>query len=258
MNNLYAYPAVERRGLCNMLFPWARAVLFSRDHKCRVIAPSWVKINRLGPILRRERDKRYYFGQFTNCGYVKGIKKWWLLSTCTKVPEDAKDTAAKGVVVFNELRNYFEDLKGCREYIEKELLKITSQNIRERLEILPKHFIGVHIRMGDFAKTGQCLPGDYYLRAIERAREITGEATDVLVFSDAKIETLSYLNEISGLRIMPSGPALHDMLALSRAEVLIGTNLSTFSEWAAFLGGMKNLWCKSGSRPNYFQNAELI
>lgn len=258
MNNLYAYPAVERRGLCNMLFPWARAVLFARDHNCKVIAPSWVKINRLGPILRRERDKRYYLGQFTNCGYVKGIKKWWLLSTCTKVCEDVKDTATKGVVVFNELRNYFEDLKGGQAYIEKELLKITSQNILERLEMLPKHFIGVHIRMGDFAKIGQCLPGDYYLRAIERARKITGEATEVLVFSDAKVETLSYLNEISNVCLMPSGAALHDMLALSRAEVLVGTNLSTFSEWAAFLGGMKNLWCKSGGHPNYFQNAELI
>lgn len=75
LKGLYAYPDVGRAGLCNMLFPWARAVLFSHTWQCPMIAPQWTNYFRLGPWLRRERDKRYYFNNFTNAGYIKGLNK---------------------------------------------------------------------------------------------------------------------------------------------------------------------------------------
>ena len=75
----YVYADLPRTGLCNMLFPWARAVLYARNHSLPLLAPEWVKLGRIGPWLRGERDKRYYFGQFTNEGYIRGLKKWWAL-----------------------------------------------------------------------------------------------------------------------------------------------------------------------------------
>lgn len=39
-------------------------------------------------------------------------------------------------------------------------------------------------------------------------------------------------------------PALFDLFALSRAEVLIGTNNSSFSLWGAFLGHGVSFWSK--------------
>ena len=258
MTNLYAYPDVERRGLCNMLFPWARAVLFARDHNCKVIAPSWVKINRIGPILRQERDKRFYVGQFTNDGYIKGMTKWWLLATRKCISEEAGDLPDSGVIVFTELRNYFSDLCGESLFLKNELLRITSAEILKSLGNLPQEFVGVHIRKGDFARMGWLRPANYYIRAIERAKELVGKTLPVLVFSDAKERELDYLNGLSMLRFMPSASALHDMLALSKSSVMVGTNNSTFSEWAAFLGGMKSLWDANGDSPKGLHNIELL
>lgn len=258
MSKLYAYAAVERRGLCNMLYPWARSVIFARDHHCEVIGPGWVKINRLGPLLRGERDKRYYLGQFTNKGYISGFRKWWLLSTQQKISEEVPEAPRFGIVVFNELRGYLADFSEEAEFLKGEIVRIASPSILEAVNVLPENFIGVHIRRGDFARIGQALPEEYYLRAIARAKEVAGSNTPVFVFSDAQPSELRYLGEIDNLRVMPKAPALQDMLSLAKAKVLVGTNLSTFSEWAAFLGGQRSLWDKNHEAPKVLKNVEMV
>lgn len=258
MSKLYAYAAVERRGLCNMLYPWARSVIFARDHHCEVIGPGWVKINRLGPLLRGERDKRYYLGQFTNKGYISGFRKWWLLSTQQKISEEVAEAPRSGIVVFNELRGYLADFPDEAEFLNGEIARIASPSILEAVNELPKNFIGVHIRRGDFARIGQALPEEYYIRAIARAKEIVGDDIPVLVFSDASPEELTYLHEAGKIKLMPKAPALQDMLSLAKATVLIGTNLSTFSEWAAFLGGNLSLWSKDAKPPKVLSKVELV
>jgi hypothetical protein len=89
----------------------------------------------------------------------------------------------------------------------------------------------------------------YYLRGIEEAKSIAGSDVPILVFSDARPEELAFLSKCEGVTIMGPAPAIHDVLALSRASVLVGTNHSSFSEWAVFLGGMKSVWSKDGRRP---------
>ena len=66
--NLYAYPQVETTGLCNMFYPWARAVVWAKNNGAKMIAPNWVQFNRLGVWLRHERDKRTYLMQFSDSG----------------------------------------------------------------------------------------------------------------------------------------------------------------------------------------------
>ena len=258
---LYVFPDVGRTGLCNMLFPWARAVLFAREVKCAVIAPRWTKLLRVGQWLRNERDKRYYTGQFTNTGYVSGLRRLGLLllSLCSRVDEHKAEMRPRGgVVVFKGLGQYFEALSGESEYIKNELLRIVNPNILIRLAQLPSRFIGVHVRGGDFASTGQSLSMDYYRRGIAAARRKVGEDVPVLIFSDSRPQELRPLIELKDVCIMPSAPAIHDVLALSRSIALVGTNHSSFSEWASFLGGMPSFWNAEGRSPSKGINTILV
>lgn len=231
MSEKYVYADLPRTGLCNMFFPWARAELYARDHAVKMIAPKWVKVNRIGPWLRGERDKRYYFRQFTNDGYVAGMEKWWALHI-----------ARNSVAVISGMGRYFRDIEGEHEFLLEALTKITSPNILSAIEKLPDEFIGVHIRRGDFATIGMAQPMDYYLRGIQRAQQIGGENLPVLIFSDGREDEMLPITSRMDVKLMPPGPALQDMLSLARAKVLVGTNNSTFSGWAAFLGRMPNIW----------------
>ena len=258
---LYVFPDVGRTGLCNMLFPWARSVLFARNAQCEILAPRWTKLLRIGQWLRNERDKRYYTGQFTNAGYITGFRKFALLATLygERVSELEVDLATQksGMVVFRGLGKYFEDLLGETEFVKSQLLKIVNPDILNRLSQLPPRFIGVHVRCGDFATTGQSLPLEYYLRGIESARGRVGSDVPVLVFSDAKPSELELLKSENSY-IMPPAPAIQDVLSLSQSVALVGTNHSSFSEWASFLGGMPSFWSAEGRSPSKGINAILV
>lgn len=259
---LYAFPEVGRTGLCNMLFPWARAVLFARKANCEIVAPRWTKLLRIGQWLRNERDKRYYTGQFTNDGYIAGLRRLVLLAATrgNRIDEQKAIVSAptSGLVVFQGLGRYFEELAGESEYIRQELLRIVNPDILSRLALLPKHYIGVHVRCGDFVSTGQNLSLDYYKRGIETAREIVGKEIPVLVFSDSRPGELRVFDDMSDVRIMPPAPAIHDVLALSQSLALVGTNHSSFSEWASFLGGMPSIWSADGRSPSKGINSILV
>src|SRR5258705_11167494 len=54
---------LPRGGLGNKLLVWARATVFGRLNKLPVITTGWADV-KIGPLLRRERFKRYYFGYF--------------------------------------------------------------------------------------------------------------------------------------------------------------------------------------------------
>src|SRR5574344_863896 len=117
----YAYPQVETTGLCNMFYPWARAVVWARDNGAQVIAPNWVQFKRVGVWLRREKDKRTYLQQFQMMGYMTGLKKWWLLQTQPKSSE--KFPAEEGVVVFRgrEEFDWMESVKNERDFLTREM-----------------------------------------------------------------------------------------------------------------------------------------
>lgn len=233
---LYAYPLVGATGLCNMFYPWARAVVWTREHGARVIAPNWVQFKRLGVWLRHEKDKRTYLRQFTDSGYITGTEKWWKLRTLRKSTESKP--AASGIVVFSgrEEFGWMEPVKNERTFLTEELERIVNPRILSGLKDLPRDYIAVHIRKGDFHFGDELQPDEYYLEAIKTARRENGEHLPVLVFSDAEDRELAFLSSIGNLKRMPQAPAVQDVLALSRATALVGTNHSTFSYWGAFLG----------------------
>lgn len=234
MKMKYAYAELPRTGFCNMLNPWARAFLWARDNGAKMIAPNWVKLGRLGPWLRGERHKRYYANMLTNAGYVNGFEKWCALHL-----------RKNEVEVFMGQGRDLLDVADEHQALKAELTRIAAPAILARLESLPEAYIAVHIRRGDFKAIGRTLPESYYVTAIRLAVEKAGPLP-ILVFSDAAPAELDFLREVGEayerIRIMPKAPALHDVLALSRARFLVCTNGSSFSEWSAFLGRMPTVW----------------
>ena len=240
---LYIYADLPRAGFANMLYPWARAIVLSREKNAKMLAPQWVKFKRIGPWLRREKYKRYYLNMITNNGYVKGFKRLFILGFKSRFNEDEIDGRKDGVCCVHGMGNYFGDFNKERDFVKAELLKITNPMILSGMKKLPSKFIGVHIRRGDFATIGFARDNDYYIRAISKAMEQRGmQGAPILVFSDAFPAELEYLKIFDNLTIMPKASALQDLLSLASATVLIGTNRSTFSEWALFLGGMRSYW----------------
>lgn len=234
MNEKFVYAELPRTGLCNMLFPWARAVIFARDSGCAMLAPQWVKIQRLGPWIRGEVDKRYYFNQFTNAGYVKGVSRILTLAF-----------RRSRVRVFRGIGAGFDEIYQEANYLREELLRIASTDVVNRLDAIKYPYIALHLRRGDFVRTGLSLDKSYYIRALGIAKEMFGRDLQTLVFSDAPDNEIGYLiNGFKNVRRAKRAPALSDMLALSRATVLIGTNNSSFSLWGAFLGSGISLWAK--------------
>ena len=249
-SHLYVYASLPRTGLCNMLNVWARAYLWAKDHNAKLLAPNWSKFFRLGPLLRGEKDKRFYIKQFLNRGYVKGLKRLSLLCFLKHIPESSSGATSRGIVIFSGQGRDLLDVCERREELKAELLAQASREIRRRLGQLPNDFMAVHIRKGDFKRINRTLPESYYVRGIKLACE-WNPTLPVLVFSDAVKNELSFLNEVGSdlikrLVIMKSAPALFDLLALSKAKVLICTNGSSFSEWAACLGSMCTIWSKVG------------
>ena len=253
---LYVYPKVGTTGLCNMLITWARAVVFAKKTGAQIIAPQWTNFCRIGTFIRREKDKRLYMKLFTNDGYITGLKRLWHLAFSNKIDEHKYADGEKGVVVFSGHEEGMRLVLKNQDLIRDEFRRITNPLFFKKLEELPKRFIGVHLRSGDFKKIGFSLSQDYYIRAIEIAQSRIGKDVPVLVFTDAT-ERLDYLTaKFSTLRIMPKAPALQDIWSLSRSSILVATNRSTFSAWAAFLGNVHSLWDKNGDPPSTFLGME--
>ncbi len=234
-----------------MLFVWARSLLIADQLGASLIAPSWTKLVRIGPWLRREKYKRYYLSDFTNDGYIDGAKKFYLSTLKRPIDELHLDrvNAKQGdlIRVHNSADHmiYFPPLLGHEKRITEELFRITNPKVigkyTENNSRYP-NYIGVHIRRGDFSLINQTIPLSWYRDAIHHVRESIDTGLPVLVFSDAQESELVELNNTENVFIMPRAPAIHDLLMLANSDAIIGTSLSTFSLWASFLNRRPSYW----------------
>src|SRR5438552_6258041 len=137
--NVYAYADLGRTGLGNMFLPWARCEIFRQGWHVPMLAPRWTA-PKLGPLLRREKDKRYYLRLFKKDGYVKGLARLGVLLTARKIAEsdfvpgveDAVRGDRKTLVVFSGLEGMFQPLLGNRELIEHRLMEMLAPGIRRQ------------------------------------------------------------------------------------------------------------------------------
>lgn len=242
LHKLYGYPVLMKAGLGNMLFPWAHCYLWCKDHDAVMIAPFWAKL-RIGPYLRREKDKRSYQRLFKDKNHIGGFKRLFVLATVHKqnYEEFRKESQKRDTVVRFTSMGCMDRLVNRHEEVKRGLVDIT------RPEYLPEPsrepFIGIHVRFGDYAipdKTSPTwlsrLPIEWYVAALDHVREILGFNFKAMVFSDGLDSELSQLICQPNVRRSPYRESITDILALSQAKVIIGS-CSTFSTFGVYLGG---------------------
>ena len=245
----YVYAKLDRTGLCNKLFPWARAVVYAYENGLSIIAPKWTDLMRIGPWLRRERDKRYYFNEFTNNGYVGRLSGLRTNPIALRL---------MGTKVFSGMDGFFDSFVEKQDLIKNELRRIANLRLLENADALRQsEFIAVHVRRGDFVANGQWIPDDWYVRAVEYARRVFG-GLPVRIFSDGNPRNLAPLiNQIGDAQLMPPAPALQDLFSLSYSKALVCTANSTFSMWGVFLGQMPSIWPKDFAPPRMYVDKDM-
>lgn len=224
-------------GLGNILFPWACALIYAKEHNCKRIQTTWRNL-KMGTFLRKERDKRMYFDLLTGNDGIRGVKKFWLLNFSNQVK------------YFTGMDDLFSPFKNEQAFIKQELIKIINPFHLEKVNKFNVNSIGIHIRMGDFKDPGNeqilrdgawnyRLPMKWYLNIIAKLREQTN--LPIYVFSDTNDEDLQEILQSTNCTRASFGSAISDMIALSKCKVLV-SSASTFSMWSSFLGQMPTIW----------------
>lgn len=245
----FVYPILPQTGLCNMLFIWARAKVASIQNNAVMIPPQWVKPFRMGPILRREKSLRYYTKDFRPSNF-NTLKKIKLLTFAKRFSEEEitkniklNNLNSDSIFVFQGFNKYFVPILNHRTLIYDSLIDISSDVVKNCFEkVKHEEYIGVHVRRGDFKITKQAIPTDWYIKTLNFTRQFLGEEIPIKVFSDAPASELQDLLTLPNLTLIEGNPALLDLFMLSNSKIILGTSMSTFSLWAAYLGGAITIW----------------
>lgn len=257
----YIYPKLSEKdclifrlggaGLGNILFTYARAVVYTKKHKnARMIWPTWFSL-KLGPILRRESDKRFYNDLFVNKSeYISGLKKAYFLLTKKHIKEQEISKNQKSddcIVEFEGFENCFEEIINDSNIVYEDIVRNLNPKYKAALSFDGKNSICMHVRLGDFArvsweevKSGKhcsAIPIEWYVCMGMTLRQIIGEKTKIYVFSDGTDEELKPLLQLENVERITFGSAIADILALSNSGIFVASG-SSFSMWARYLGRM--------------------
>lgn len=243
MKGKYIYPCLETShdwgfirlggsGLANCMFVAARAYGLAKKYNIPMLNPTWGKFS-IGPYIRKEKDKRNYFGLFDKYG-ISGIKKFFLIN-CSSFSEDFIENfenANSGVLKVVGLRNYFQDLDPyeSQKFFE-EIVKPNVLSVVNATDFSNK--VAVHVRLGDYSNNRR-IPLEWYKGMIISLLEVN-KSLEFLIFSDGTDDELGLLLGLSQTKRIYFGNALSDMFAISRCRLVVASD-STFSAWGAFLG----------------------
>ena len=240
-----AHPVPGRFGLGHSLIAWARCVTWAHDHHIPCLAPSW-RYLKIGPYLRRERDKRSYQSLFCFDDYIHGLQRARYLALTTAVPENEaiqpewRAHKPSRVVFQNDWKNntrFFPTLAGRHELIRDRLLRMSKPT---NIPPVPKErWIGIHIRRGDYAllpKTAERrqLPLEWYLQMLRGIRDRLGFAAPARIYSDGTADELRPITSEPNVQLSSGHSALYDILELSYSAMIISSG-SGFSMWGSYL-----------------------
>lgn len=266
----YCYPNIGRSGLGNCLLVWARAFVCAQQRGFGMLAPQWVQ-PRVGALLRREPVTRFYTAEFTNCGYVGGWRKWWILRRGERISESELSAAPSAssnsnnrirVIEFAGLGDYFTGLIAYKQSIYSELKRISSSQALVAAETATSPFIAVNVRRGDLTRQKkiplneilQYTPDEWFMAAIKALRARAPWSTmPIKVISDGSRNELQKILSLPNCELVTTGKAVGDILLMARARLLVATGYSTFSMWASFLGEMHTLYAHGKMQQKLFR-----
>jgi Glycosyl transferase family 11 len=241
-----------------------------------VLSPTWAQL-KVGALLRGESDLRLYHNLFTKvAGEVGGLKRLLILCTgeAKAEPSDleapySESSSNNIIIVFEGEKDHFRKLNGWNEFLHKEIRSITKDRWLRKADKLPNIPIGIHVRRGDFAKPKSIddlynrgaiqTPISWFIDSLTVIRDCVGPV-EAFVVSDGNDEELMPLLAVKGVVRIETASAISDLLALSKAKILIASGGSSFSAWASFLGQMPTIshpgqsltWFKLINRRGYY------
>lgn len=267
----YVYPKLSSRdfhifraggaGLGNILFIYARAVVYSQKHKnVKMIWPTWPSV-KIGPILRREKDKRFYNDLFENkSGYIDGFEKTKLLLSLKKISEKEASINAvsdNSIIEFEGFEDCFLPIIDDSQIVLDDIIRNLATKNRKALEFEGKNAICMHVRLGDFnrvtwdevlqGKHCSSIPIEWYINMGKEIRRIAGYEVKIYVFSDGTDQELKSLLDMGNVERITFGSAIADILALSKAGVFVASG-SSFSMWVRYLGRMTTVMFPNQSK----------
>lgn len=237
------YVKFPKTGLGNMLLVWANALIFSQINQLEMTTSSWWGL-RTGALLRRERKKRIYHNYFKETSILNTwqfhlqrmiwqVKKNPLIEKLSR-----EERYSKTIFLFDKAITHerlFFNLGQHKEFIKEQLLFLLHPHQLKELGKFKEPVVGVHIRRGDFKLANQITSLSYFITAIQLIRCTVGHNVPVTVFSDARREELEEILDLPEIRIAEDKADILDILLLSKSKILLLSQSSTFSYWAAFL-----------------------
>lgn len=240
-------------GLGNILFPWARAIVYAKENNLIRVQTTW-KNFKVGTFIRNEQDKRMYFDLFTGSDGISGIRKFLVLNFSNTVK------------IFTGMDNLFEPFQHQHTFVRSELFRIINPYHIKKASMFSDKSVAIHIRMGDFRNPeneevlrkggwNYRLPIKWYKSVIFKIREVSN--MPIFIFSDGSDEDLKDILDLESCRRVFFGSSISDMLALSNAKLLISSG-STFSMWASFLGQMPTIWFPGQMRQKLISDSGIF
>ena len=213
-------------GFGNRLYPWARCHLYSLEHHVPMLAPRWWWPPRVRPLLKELPPA----GELPGHLYVRGMRP--LPEYVAGARRMFIETTSPGdIQVFRGEEGRLTDLHGR----EPELLTALQRMSTIRTQAF-QPYIAMHVRRGDFSDAART-PLSWFASALQAVRRKLHGDVPALVVSDGSASDLRELLQEPNVRLVRTGVPLADLLVLAGARALLASG-SSFSAWAAFLGGM--------------------
>lgn len=237
----WVYVKFPKSGLGNLLLIWARAKVFSHLNGYPLVTSRWWGV-RWGSWIRNEQRKRMYWGYFRESSLRQKLAIHFLKKRRSIVyepwPTERLRPTKPVLFFFKETvvqSDLFGGLREHRDFIRAELLMLLKPGLQRQFEKLDKPEIGIHIRRGDFKLGNPITPDAFFLNCIHFIRATINRNLRVTVFTDAAPEELKEILALEKVVLARNKPDILDILEMSRSRILVLSQSSTFSYWAAFL-----------------------
>jgi len=234
----FAYVSSPRSGMANRFLVWAKAKVFSKKYGLGFYTSDMYSVH-VGPIIRKEKSKRFYFDYFIKQSFIVKLKLEFIFLFMSKKYNckfNENINLNNSAYIFNQLdwTNYFNIINLHRDYLITEFYKIINPKYL-KLNDFEEPIVSIHIRRGDFKVGYSLTPNEYFIDAINYLRNNIQYFGVVHIFTDADNNEISDITNLINVQLYSTGNDLQDLLMLSKSKVIFVSNGSTYSYWSSFL-----------------------
>lgn len=225
-----------------MLLVWAKGCVFAHLNQLPLVTSSWWGF-RWGTIKRNEKKKRFYWGYFNESSLIARSLTcinilFYEVIREPPVKQVEQGTGNKKVFLFNSVitnQDLFGEIRPYRQLVKDKLYGMLTPLLQHELNNYPVTEIAVHIRRGDFKMGNPVTPESFFIDCIKQVRSVCGKEWEVTVFTDAENDEIQNVLALTGVSLAKPKPDILDILLMSKSKVIVLSQSSTFSYWAAFL-----------------------